>query len=141
MRMGNSVNRSAAALCALFLTACSASSAAGRGPLAVPTTVPATVAATGTSGLGAGAAPVSVVDFDLYTHCGIREARVGSTYYDATPVLDDGNGNPPPGWGNAFQHGRMSLYADGSAVFTDDAGHVARFTARHGATAFETICS
>ncbi|MGW1881693.1 hypothetical protein [Streptomyces sp. NPDC001970] len=78
--------------------------------------------------------------FDLYTHCGIDEARIGSTYFEAENPLSDGSGNPPEGWDNPTQHGTMTLVSGTEAVFTDDAGHEVTFRARPGATAFKLIC-
>lgn len=83
----------------------------------------------------------TTVPYSLYTHCGIREARVGTTYYVADHPLDDGNGNPPAGWGNPYQPGTMTVVGTGAAVFRDDLGHVVRFHARPGATGFLVICS
>lgn len=57
------------------------------------------------------------VGFQLTTHCGIRSAVVGGAYYVADPMLSDGRGNPPPGWGNPFQKGVMTVRSDGSAEF------------------------
>ncbi len=37
--------------------------------------------------------------YTLRTHCGIDEARIGATYYEAKTPLSDGSGNPPNGWG------------------------------------------
>lgn len=61
----------------------------------------------------------------LYTHCGVAGFHLGGHWYAREGgELSDGNGNPPPGWGNPFQPGQVSLSEDGSvAVFTDDAGH------------------
>ncbi|MFF7643894.1 hypothetical protein [Streptomyces canus] len=84
---------------------------------------------------------VRTIPFDLYTHCGIDEARIGSTYFEADPPLSDGSGNPPEGWGNPIQHGTMTLKSATEAVFTDNAGHEVKFTARSGATAFKRLCS
>ncbi|MGW0117858.1 hypothetical protein [Streptomyces sp. NPDC003327] len=81
------------------------------------------------------------IPFDLYTHCGIDEARIGSTYFEAVTPLSDGSGNPPEGWGNPTQRGTMTLKSDKEAVFTDDAGHEVAFRARPGATGFKRICS
>ncbi|WP_351222701.1 hypothetical protein [Streptomyces sp. NPDC002133] len=78
--------------------------------------------------------------FDLYTHCGIDEARIGSTYFEAETPLSDGSGNPPEGWDNPTQHGTMTLVSGTEAVFTDDAGHEVTFRARPGATSFKLIC-
>ena len=45
----------------------------------------------------------------LYTHCGIKELRVEDTFFIAETPLDDGQGNPPPGWGNPCQDGACSF--------------------------------
>ncbi|MFJ2111775.1 MULTISPECIES: hypothetical protein [unclassified Streptomyces] len=88
------------------------------------------------------AAPTGrTIPFDLYTHCGIDEARVGSTYFEATTPLSDGSGNPPEGWDNPTQRGTMTLKSESEAVFTDDAGHEVSFRARPGANALKRLCS
>ena len=79
--------------------------------------------------------------YSLYTHCGIYEARVGSTYFVADKSLDDGNANPPAGWGNPYQAGTINLPSPSTAVFRDDLGHVVTFHARPGATSFLRVCS
>jgi hypothetical protein len=89
-----------------------------------------------------GSAPtVTATVFSLYTHCGISEAQVGTTYYLASPELSDGQGNPPQGWGNPFQQGIMTVLGDGTARFSDRLGHVVIFKVRVGATGFLRICS
>lgn len=88
----------------------------------------------------AGATPPREIAFDLYTHCGIEEARIGSTYYEAHPPLSDGSGNPPAGWENPVQPGTMTLVSGNEAVFRDDRGHEVVFRARPGATDFKQIC-
>ncbi|WP_228990290.1 hypothetical protein [Streptomyces sp. DH8] len=84
---------------------------------------------------------VRTIPFLLYTHCGIGEALIGSTYYEAEKPLSDGSGNPPEGWDNPFHKGTMTLKTETEAVFTDDAGHEVKFRARPGATAYTRICS
>ena len=79
--------------------------------------------------------------FDLYTHCGIRETRIGGEYYAASPVLDDGSGNPPSGWGNPGQVGTMTVYGDGTARFSAPGGLEANFRVRPGATTWLSTCS
>lgn len=79
--------------------------------------------------------------YDLFTHCGIDEALIGKTYFEAETPLSDGSGNPPEGWDNPSQHGTMTLTSGTRAVFTDDAGHKVTFRARPGATAFKALCS
>ena len=59
--------------------------------------------------------------YQLYTHCGIYEARIGNRYFEAVHPLSDGQGNPPPGWGNPYQQGTMTLLPPAGAVFRDRA--------------------
>ncbi len=68
------------------------------------------------------------VPYNLYTHCGIDYVQVGNRYYEATPPLSDGSGNPPPGWGNPYQAGTLTVISPTQAVFTDKAGHRVVFT-------------
>lgn len=64
--------------------------------------------------------------FDLQTHCGIRYAAfAGRTW--ATPLLSDGSHNPPRGWENPFQPGRMYLLANDEAIFTSPGHRDLRF--------------
>ncbi|MDH6439423.1 hypothetical protein M2158_007964 [Streptomyces sp. SAI-144] len=81
------------------------------------------------------------IPFDLYTHCGIDEARIGSTYFEAEVPLSDGSGNPPDGWDNPTQRGTMTLKSETEAVFTDGAGHEVYFRARTGASTFKHVCA
>jgi len=87
------------------------------------------------------AAGARSMPYDLYTHCGIDEARVNDRFYEAIKPLSDGNFNPPPGWGNPYQHGTMTLTSPSEAVFTDSAGHRVVFRVRAGATGFRHVCS
>ena len=84
---------------------------------------------------------VESVPYDLYTHCGVGEARVGNRYFVAVHPLSDGSGNPPAGWGNPFQAGTMTLVSPAEAVFTDSAGHRVVFRVRPGAKTFLRTCS
>ena len=64
----------------------------------------------------------------LYTHCGVRAAVFDKgRWWLANPPLDDGNGNPPPGWGNPFTRGVMVLAEEDLAVFTSESGQVVEF--------------
>ena len=108
----------AAAIAAVPLAAVLAGCGFTSNPAAPPS--PTTAAATTT-------AP-KPVPYDLYTHCGIDYARVGNRYYEATPPLSDGSGNPPPGWGNPYQPGTLTVISPTQAVFTDKAGHRVVFT-------------
>ncbi len=113
--------------------------AAGAGPLAAGA-VTAALAACGSASSpadapGRPAAPTAAaatvpkpVPYNLYTHCGIDYVKVGSRYYEATPPLSDGSGNPPPGWGNPYQPGALTVISATQAVFTDKAGHRVVFT-------------
>ncbi|MHC6219843.1 hypothetical protein [Arthrobacter sp. MMS24-S77] len=82
----------------------------------------------------------SSVPFTLLTHCGIYEAKVQGSFFVADQPLDDGNGNPPAGWGNPFQQGNMTVEGQ-RAVFRDDSGHSVTFHERPGATSFLRTCS
>jgi hypothetical protein len=87
------------------------------------------------------AAAGSPQPYQLYTHCGIDEARIGHAYFEAVHLLSDGQGNPPPGWGNPYQPGTMTRLSPTTAVFRDHAGHRVLFRLRPGATTFRHLCS
>jgi hypothetical protein len=53
----------------------------------------------------------------LYTHCGIDGTEFAGRDWVAEPVLEDGNGNPPAGWGNPVQPGVMALTSPDHAEF------------------------
>jgi hypothetical protein len=107
--------------------------------------VGAAVALVAVFGLGHGSLDRSPagrsVRYNLYTHCGVGEARLGSQYYMAVHPLSDGAGNPPAGWGNPYDAGTMTQVSATEAVFTDGAGHSVVFKVRPGATAFLRVCS
>ena len=119
------------AVVAIVLTACGSSPAAQVTSPARPSTTTTTAAA----------AARSPRPYQLYTHCGINEARIGNRYFEAVHPLSDGQGNPPPGWGNPYQQGTMTLLPPAGAVFRDHAGHQVQFRLRPGATAFKHLCS
>ena len=117
----------ACALAAWSLAACSSPAA----PLASPgRPSPASATAAG-----------SPQPYQLYTHCGVDEARIGHRYFEAVHPLSDGAGNPPAGWGNPYQRGTMTLLSPATAVFRDHAGHRVLFGLRRGATTFRHLCS
>lgn len=62
--------------------------------------------------------------YRLYTHCGIEWTRIHGTFWRAVKPLSDGNGNPPPGWGNPFQQGTLTFTSTTTAVFRSAAGSV-----------------
>jgi hypothetical protein len=86
-------------------------------------------------------APGSSRAYQLYTHCGIDEARIGSRYFEAVHPLSDGNGNPPAGWGNPDQQGTMTMLSSSEALFRDHAGHHVLFRLRPGARSFKHVCA
>ena len=66
--------------------------------------------------------------YELYTHCGVRAAIFDQgRWWQANPLLDDGKGNPPAGWGNPFTKGIMVLVRQDLAVFTSRSGQVVEF--------------
>jgi hypothetical protein len=71
--------------------------------------------------------------FDLLTHCGVVGADIGGVWFAADPPLLDGPGNPPPGWGNPYQRGTLTLLNAGEALFADGAGHQVRLRAADAA--------
>jgi hypothetical protein len=126
----------ACAAAGLLVTACASgadSSAGSAGQQAGTTGGSAPPPATSASAANS-------MPYDLYTHCGIDEARINGRFYEAVKPLSDGNSNPPPGWGNPYQHGTMTLASPSEAVFTDNAGHRVVFKVRAGATGFKHVC-
>jgi hypothetical protein len=122
----------------------------GRGPVMASAVVAGILVACGSgpaahvtspARLSAAAAVGSPQPYQLYTHCGVDEARIGNRYFEAVHPLSDGQGNPPPGWGNPYQQGTMTLLSPTTAVFRDRAGHQVQFRLRPGATAFRHLCS
>ena len=96
---------------------------------------------TGTGAARQNAAAPRAIAYDLYTHCGVDEAKIGDAFYEAMTPLSDGSGNPPAGWGNPYQAGTMTLVSTTRAVFTDKAGHRVVFAVRPGAQSFKHVCS
>lgn len=62
--------------------------------------------------------------YQLYTHCGIEWAKIAGTFWRATHPLSDSSGNPPAGWGNPYQQGRLVILAPRTARFDSSAGSV-----------------
>lgn len=80
--------------------------------------------------------------YNLYTHCGVLSATANGHTYFAEPPLSDGSGNPPPGWGNPFDGGSLTMVDTHHVEFRDPTGHVARFTdAPAGPTSVVPLCS
>ncbi len=76
---------------------------------------------------GPGVETGKAYSFTLYTHCGVRRAYFDGHWWLAGPMLSDGNGNPPPGWGNPYDQGMMELVTEDLARFTSETGMVAEF--------------
>jgi hypothetical protein len=76
---------------------------------------------------------------DLSTHCGIYYLHVGATWFEREGGRLSKNGNPPDGWRNPFQAGRVTVTGD-VAVFTDDSGHRETFRKRNGPPSSEPAC-
>jgi hypothetical protein len=68
--------------------------------------------------------------YRLFTHCGVLTAAINDTTFYADPELSDGNANPPPGWGNPFDDGVMTLTTATTADFSDHQGNHAHFTSK-----------
>jgi hypothetical protein len=62
--------------------------------------------------------------YALYTHCGITWAKIRGTFWRAREPSSDGDGNPPPGWGNPYQIGTLELIGAKTPVFRSPAGQV-----------------
>ena len=64
--------------------------------------------------------------FTFYTHCGLGWAAIefDGAFWEATGPgpLDDGAGNPPPGFGNPFDQGTMVRLDADQATYRSSAG-------------------
>jgi hypothetical protein len=69
-------------------------------------------------------------EYPLYTHCGVLWAEFDGRLWDASPPLAEPTGNPPPGWGNPYDTGTITLLQEDVAVFRSSMGEVARFRPR-----------
>lgn len=107
---------------AVLLLACAALTACSTAtPTPTPSSPPGATAKFSTS--SPVVTPTTRATVELLTHCGIRWLKVDDVWFEREGgLLGDGQGNPPPGWDNPFQTGRVVVTGD-SAVFTDDAGH------------------
>jgi len=70
---------------------------------------------------GPGVEAGDAYDYVLYTHCGVEWAPVDGVWW-RTGRLDDGNANPPEGWGNPFDAGKLTVESDDRATYTSDTG-------------------
>ena len=126
--------RSATMVAAVLVTAITGCARTSADP-GHPATATANRPAAGTPAAG------TPVPYTLYTHCGIDEANISGRWFEADHPLSDGNGNPPPGWGNPDQPGTMRMLSATTAEFRDSLGHVVRFHLLAGATGPKHICA
>lgn len=98
---------------AAVLTLLAGCGSVGSGGPAAPTSTPTSAAPRGSTD---GKKVVDSFKYNLYTHCGIRFAKFAHRTW-ATEPRSDGSGNPPMGWDNPVQAGKMYLLADDVAVF------------------------
>lgn len=97
------------------LAACGDNDAAGNRPGVVEGPVQADI--DNEPPYGPGAEVGASYDYVLDTHCGIEWARIDGVWWRTTP-LNDGNANPPSGWGNPRDAGELLLVDDTTAVYT-----------------------
>lgn len=65
-------------------------------------------------------------EYALMTHCGVDFIRFDGRWWEATPHLDDGNGNPPAGWDNGIQQGAIQLVSADELRFEASGGRLLR---------------
>ena len=56
-------------------------------------------------------------EYSVNTHCGVHAARIDGTNWRAEPPVDDGMGNPPPGWAHVGGVGTLEIVDRNTAVF------------------------
>jgi hypothetical protein len=96
----------------------------GRQPSASPSPRVITGVDTEKAGLEVGV-PYRI---ELYTHCGIDFwTRFDGSYWDAVNY-DNSTGNPPPGLGNPYDLGTMTLLSEEEAQYVSESHKVIRFT-------------
>jgi len=84
----------------------------------------------GGSGGGRAAAIVTTTPYVVSTHCGVNQIKVGADIYVAKEPVPGGTISAPSGWDEPMQRGVLTVYANGTAVFTDDHGHHVTFVKR-----------
>jgi hypothetical protein len=62
-------------------------------------------------------------DYSLYVHCGVEWARIDGVWWRTHP-LDDGDANPPDGWGNPYHRGQLVVRDADVAEFSGPDGTV-----------------
>lgn len=78
--------------------------------------------------------------YRLYTHCGIVSVTANGHIYYAQPILSEGAA--PPGWGNPYDEGTLTMVDAHVVEFRDPSGHKATFTdTPAGPTPSVPVCS
>lgn len=75
---------------------------------------------------GPGVAVGQTYEYVMYVHCGVRWARIDGTWWETAP-LDDGNANPPQGWGNPFDEGQLTMLDETTAEYRGGPDVTVRF--------------
>ncbi len=71
----------------------------------------------------------------LYTHCGLEGTSLdfdGSFWDFQGPGRGNIGGNPPPGFGNPFDQGKVTLISEDVAKYRSSSGKIVRFTRHEG---------
>lgn len=71
--------------------------------------------------------PAAAQPHQLYTHCGVVWTQFQGVTWYADPPLSDGNGNPPPGFGNPTDNGTMRRVSTHQAQYVSSAGRTVTF--------------
>jgi len=111
----------------------------GRGLLAAAVVV--VVAGCGHGALTGAGSGGGWTAYQLYTHCGIRNANINGRWYDAVPQQSDGQGNPPRGWGNPYQDGQVRVLTPTTVQYRDGSDHQVRFVLRPASAGSVQPCS
>lgn len=75
---------------------------------------------------GAGAEIGRTYDYVLLAHCGVHWARIDGVWWE-TQLLDDGNANPPDGWGNPWDAGTLVMLDENIAEYIGGPGITVTF--------------
>jgi hypothetical protein len=102
---------------AVLLVACGDSTGSGA-----PAASSSSSAGGGTVTVTLPADPNAPQPFTLYTHCGVIFTDFQRVTWYADPPLTDGNGNPPPGFGNPTDKGTMQRVSAHEADYVSSTG-------------------
>jgi hypothetical protein len=114
---GNHRARGVAALFAAMLAAgCTSSGSLESAPTETPSSI--TSSDNAPSNTPSTSVSASGKPFDLYTHCGVENTRIRGVWWHANPALyNRWRTGPPPGWGDPYQVGTLTMLSDDRAVF------------------------